>query len=97
MRRDIIIAVLLTTALSAGAQTFENKFSRSLSDVMRDVEQRFDIRLKYDMDTTGLQVTYADFRIRPYSVEETLTNLLAPFDFKPVFQQKNVWKVKRYE
>jgi hypothetical protein len=97
MRRDIMIAVLLTTALSAGAQTFENKFSRSLSDVMRDVEQRFDIRLKYDMDTTGLQVTYADFRIRPYSVEETLTNLLAPFDFKPVFQQKNVWKVKRYE
>ena len=97
MRRDIIIAVLLTTALSAGAQTFENKFSRSLSDVMRDVEQRFDIRLKYDMDTTGLKVTYADFRIRPYSVEETLTNILAPLDFKPVFQQKNVWKVKRYE
>ena len=92
-----MIAVLLATALSAGAQTFENKFSRSLSDVMRDVEQRFDIRLKYDMDTTGLKVTYADFRIRPYSVEETLTNLLAPFDFKPVFQQKNVWKVKRYE
>ena len=92
-----MIAVLLATALSAGAQTFEKKFSRSLSDVMRDVEQRFDIRLKYDMDTTGLKVTYADFRIRPYSVEETLTNLLAPFDFKPVFQQKNVWKVKRYE
>ena len=97
MKRDIIITVLLTTALSAAAQTFENKFTRSLSDVMGDVERRFGIRLKYDMDTTGLQVTYADFRIRPYSVEETLTNLLAPFDFKPVFQQKNVWKVKRYE
>ncbi len=95
--RNILSPLLLALAMTASAQTFENKFTRSLSDVMRDVERRFDIRLKYDMDTTGLQVSYADFRIRPYSVEETLTNILAPFDFKPVYQQKNVWKVKRYE
>ncbi len=95
--RKILATLLLSVAAGATAQTFENKFTRSLSDVMRDVERRFNIRLKYDMDTTGLRVPYADFRIRPYSVEETLTNLLAPFDFKPVYQQKNVWKVKRYE
>ena len=79
------------------AQTFENQFTRSLHDVMADVQSRFGIRLKYDMDTTGLKISYADFRIRPYSLEETLTNLLAPFDFKPVYQQGNLWKVKRYE
>ena len=56
-------------------QTFETKYERSLHDVMSDVEARFGIRLKYDMDTAGLKVTYADFRIRPYSVEETLTNI----------------------
>ena len=95
--RKLFIAALLGTALSSSAQTFENQFTRSLHDVMSDVERRFGIRLKYDMDTTGLQVRYADFRIRPYSVEETLTNILAPFDYKPVYQQKNVWKVKRYE
>lgn len=95
--RKIFTTILLAVTIMSTAQTLENKFTRSLSDVMRDVEQRFDIRLKYDMDTTGLQVTYADFRIRPYSLEETLTNILAPFDFKPVYQQKNVWKVKRYE
>ena len=83
--------------LTATAQTFEDKFTRSLSDVMADVQSRFGIRLKYDMDTTGLKIAYADFRIRPYSVEETLTNLLSPFDFKPVYQQGNLWKVKRYE
>lgn len=96
MRRPLTIALLLFT-MAATAQTFEDHFTRSLSDVMGDVQRRFGIRLKYDMDTTGLKVPYADFRIRPYSVEETLTNLLAPFDFKPVYQQKNVWKVKRYE
>lgn len=96
MRKLLTIALLLLTT-GAIAQDFEHQFTRSLSDVMGDVERRFGIRLKYDMDTTGLKVPYADFRIRPYSVEETLNNILAPFDFKPVFQQKNVWKVKRYE
>ncbi len=95
--RKLLVAALLFIATGASAQNFENHFTRSLSDVMGDVQKRFGIRLKYDMDTTGIKVPYADFRIRPYSVEETLTNILAPFDFKPVYQQKNVWKVKRYE
>ena len=95
--RKVLTIVLLLFTLGATAQTFEDHYTRSLSDVMGDVQRRFGIRLKYDMDTTGLKVPYADFRIRPYSVEETLTNILAPFDFKPVYQQKNVWKVKLYE
>ena len=94
------LSLLLMTILfpfTSMAQSYENGFTRSLHDVMADVQTRFGIRLKYDMDTTGLKVAYADFRIRPYSVEETLVNLLAPFDFKPVFQHGNLWKVKRYE
>ena len=97
MKKRPLLLYLLLLPIAAMAQTFDDHFTRSLSDVMADVQKRFDIRLKYDMDTTGLKIPYADFRIRPYSVEETLTNLLAPFDFKPVFQQQNVWKVKRYE
>ena len=96
MRKNLLYALLLMT-IAASAQSYETQFTRSLHDVMDDVQSRFGIRLKYDMDTTGLKVAYADFRIRPYSVEETLTNLLSPFDFKPVFQQGNLWKVKRYE
>ena len=95
--RKVLIPLLLSCSLYCTAQTYADHFTRPLSDVMHDVERRFDIRLKYDMDTTGLKLPYADFRIRPYSVEETLTNLLSPLDFKPVYQQKNVWKVKRYE
>ncbi len=96
MKRPLTIALLLLS-MAATAQTYEDHFTRSLSDVMGDVQRHFGIRLKYDMDTTGIKVPYADFRIRPYSVEETLTNILAPLDFKPVYQQKNVWKVKYYE
>jgi hypothetical protein len=53
--------------------------------------------LQYDIDTVGKKVDYADFRIRPYSVEESLTNVLAPFDYKYVKQGDKVYKLKRFE
>lgn len=83
--------------MSAGAQTFENKFTRPLSDVLNDVSARFGIRLKYNVDTTGLKLAYADFRVRPYSLEETLNNILSPFDFKTVKQNDKLYKIKPYE
>ena len=88
---------LMFVTTVANAQSFETQFTRSLSDVFEDIQQRFHIRLKYNVDTTGLKVPYADFRIRPYSVEETLKNICAPFDFVPWDQGKNVWKIKPYE
>lgn len=84
-------------SISAGAQTFENKFTRPLSDVLNDVSARFGIRLKYNVDTTGLKLAYADFRVRPYSLEETLNNILSPFDFKAVKQNDKLYKIKPYE
>ncbi len=96
-KTTIICSLLLMFSINISAQTFENHYTRSLSDVMNDVAKRFDIRLKYDMDTTGLKVTYADFRVRPYSLEETFSNILSTLDFKAVYQNKNLWKIKRYE
>lgn len=84
-------------SMSAGAQTFENKFTRPLSDVLNDVSARFGIRLKYNVDTTGLKLAYADFRVRPYSLEETLNNILSSFDFKAVKQNDKLYKIKPYE
>ena len=81
----------------ANAQSYETQFTRSLSDVFEDVQKQFGIRLKYNVDTAGLKLPYADFRIRPYSVEETLKNLCAPFDFVPWDQGKGLWKIKPYE
>lgn len=84
-------------SMSAGAQTFENKYTRPLSDVLKDVSARFGVRLKYNVDTTGLKLEYADFRVRPYSLEETLNNILSPFDFKAVKQNDKLYKIKPYE
>lgn len=83
--------------MTAGAQTYETKFTRPLSDVLGDVSKRFGVKLKYNVDTTGLKLAYADFRVRPYSLEETLNNILAPFDFKAVKQNDKLYKIKPYE
>ena len=88
---------MLGLSLSVQAQTYENQFSRPLGDVLNDIQSRFQVRLKYDIDTVGKVLSYADFRIRPYSVEESLTNVLAPFDFKFVAQGGNLYKLKKYE
>lgn len=95
--KRVIIPALMLLSMSAGAQTFENKFTRPLSDVLNDVSARFGIRLKYNVDTTGLKLAYADFRVRPYSLEETLNNILSPFDFKAVKQNDKLYKIKPYE
>lgn len=85
-------------ALPAFSQnTFENQFRRPLGEVLNEISERFHVRLKYDIDTTGLVLPYADSRIRPYSVEESLTNVLVPFDFKFVKQNDTTYKLKKYE
>lgn len=94
----MLLGLALATALPATAQnTFENKFSRPLGEVLTEIGERFQVRLKYDIDTTGLVLPYADSRIRPYSVEESLNNVLKPFDFKFVKQNEKTYKLKRYE
>lgn len=93
-----MIAVMLL-AMETTAQTYENQFRRPVSDVMRDVAKRFDVRFKFDgnVDTAGVVLPYADFRIRPYSLEQTLDNICKHFDWNWWKQSGNVYKIKRYE
>ena len=96
MKRFFLQALMFYSVV-AGAQTFDSKYTRPLGDVLHDVSKRFGVKLKYNVDTTGLKLTYADFRIRPYSVEETLNNILSPFDFKAIKQNNKLYKIKPYE
>lgn len=98
MKKQLTLTLLACAALSAQAQnTFEGKFTRPLGEVLEEISTHFNVRLAYDIDTVGKTLPYADFRIRPYSVEESLTNVLAPFDYKFVKQSDTRYKLKRYE
>lgn len=92
-----LLLFIASVAICNSQQVYENRFERPLSDVLEDISERFDVRLSYDIDTAGLILPYADFRIRPYSLEESLTNVLAPFDFKIINQNDKLYKVKTYE
>ena len=95
-RHSILIAALLAGTMCQ-AQTFETKYARPLGDVLNDVAKRFNVKLKFNVDTTGLKLNYADFRVRPYSLEETFDNILKPFDFYALKQNGNLYKIKQYE
>jgi hypothetical protein len=64
---------------------------------MADVARRFKVKFRFDMDTAGLTLPYADFRIRPYSVEETLTNICKYFDWNWWPRSKGLYRISRYE
>ena len=79
MKKQMLLWCMAALSFSAAsAQTYETRFARPLSDVLNDVAARFQVRLKYDMDTVGRVLPYADFRIRPYSLEETLDQCAFP-------------------
>ena len=97
--KRILFSVLFVASLSAEAQTqtFETAFARPLNEVLTDIQNRFGILLKYDIDTVGKVLSYAVFRIRTYSVEESLTNVLSPFAYKILKQTGNIYKFKTFE
>ena len=95
--RRLVFAALLAVTAGATAQTFENRYERPVSDVMKDVAQRFGVRFKYNVDTAGVRLTYADFRVRPWSLEQTLDNICRHFDWNWWKQNGNVYKIKPYE
>ena len=54
---------------------------RSLAEMLERVGKRFGVRVRckrFDADT--VRVVFAESRLRPYSLDETLDNLLRPLD-----------------
>ena len=97
--RKLLIAALAVLSTTAMAQTFETRFERPVHDLMGDVSRRFGVRFKFDsnVDTVGKRLPYADFRVRPYSLETTLDNICKYYDWNWWKQSGNVYKIKLYE
>lgn len=99
-KQKIIPALLLAfLSLGASAQTFDNQYRRPVNDVMQDVTRLFGVKFKFDsnVDTADVTLPYADFRIRPYSLEQTLDNICKYFDWNWWKQSGNSYKIKLYE
>jgi hypothetical protein len=85
--------------LEALAQSYETQYRRPVNDVMQDVAKRFGVKFRFDsdVDTAGVMLTYADFRIRPYSLEQTLDNICKHLGWNWWKQNGNLYRIKLYE
>ena len=82
---------------SQNMQTADSAYSRPLIDVLLDIEKQFDIKIKYDKTMIdGKTLKYADWRIKPWSAEESLYGVLAPFDYTFVMDNGK-YKIKSFE
>ena len=91
---------MLTATTTVGmSQKYETRFERSVTDLMNDVTKRFGVKFKFDknVDTVGKKMPYADFRVRPYSLEMTLDNICKYYDWNWWKQSGNTYKIKLYE
>jgi hypothetical protein len=88
---------MIAASAVCSAQTFETRYERSVHDIMQDVQKRFGVKFKYNVDTVGKRLPYADFRVRPYSIEMTLDNICKYFDWNWWKQHETLYKIKPYE
>lgn len=97
--RQLIIILMIAICNSATAQqsNYHNDYKRPLHDIMQDVETQFGVKIKYNVDTVGLELPFADFRIRPYSITQTLDNICKYFDFNWWEGKPGEYKIKDYE
>ena len=93
------LMMMVGMLLEAPAQTYETQYRRPVNDVMQDVAKRFGVKFRFDsdVDTAGVMLTYADFRIRPYSLEQTLDNICKHLGWNWWKQNGNLYRIKLYE
>lgn len=93
----IVFLLMSLSGYSQNTQTADSAYSRPLKDVLGDIETRFDIKIKYDTKMIdGKILKYANWRIKPWSAEESLYAVLAPFDY--TFTMDNgKYKIKSFE
>jgi hypothetical protein len=95
----IWLTVLLCISVCAySQQNSDNRFRRPLKEVLTDLQSQFGVRLRFSEELVRDKVLdYADWRIHPWSLEESLNNVLLPFDYKFVKESSTSYEIKAFE
>ncbi|HEU5366351.1 MAG TPA: TIM barrel protein [Hanamia sp.] len=93
----VILFLLLISTKTSFAQNSDDQFKEPLKEVISDIEQRFDVHIRYPEDLVKDRwVTYAKWRFRP-TLEETLSNVLTSRDISFTKEGDKKYKLKSYE
>lgn len=92
-----LIMHLLTMVGLRAQPNSDTRYERPLKDVMNEVSHRYRLTLKFpDSLVAGKMVRYAEWKYRP-DAEETLDNLLRPFELKAKKEMEGQYKIGPYE
>ncbi|WP_461451563.1 DUF4974 domain-containing protein [Mucilaginibacter sp.] len=93
----ILGLLLFVPVLLFAQQDTDHEYRKSLKDVLDEIQTRYHVKIKYtDDQVKDKYVNYADWRFRN-TVDETLTNVLAPVDMKVNKTGPSSYKLKDYE
>ncbi|MGD9929911.1 MAG: alpha/beta hydrolase family protein [Mangrovibacterium sp.] len=96
MKRINLFFVLVVLAGLCHAQNIDTNFAKPLEDVLKEVEQRFQIQLSYDEKVIQpLQVEFAQWRFRD-DAEETLHLVLGTTGLVFEKQEEGNYKIERF-
>ncbi len=92
----IFVIILTLSSIEFYAQTSDDHYKRPLKDVFDEIENKFNVKLKYSEDLIeNVWLDYADWRFRP-DLEKTLNNVLLPLDLMFIKENKNTYKIRKY-
>ena len=78
-----IVCTFVVCPLMAQKPMGDAPFARPLTEVLAEIEQRFSVQIECrNFSPDSLMLRYADSRIRPYSLSETLDQVTRPLDLK---------------
>lgn len=91
----LLVSVVALNHLSA--QKPADTYKRPLADVLKDVQKKYNVALKYDERTVNSQdVSYADWRFAS-DVKTTLDNILRPLDLVYEKTGANSYTINRFD
>lgn len=75
----------------------DNFYARPLKEVLKDVQKKYGISIRFaDSLVANKTVNYADWKYRP-DVDQTLDNILTPFELKAKKEKDKQYKLSTYE
>lgn len=93
----VAVSVAEAQTMTERLATMKTPFTMPLTEVFEEVEQIFNVKVEYrNFDPATYSLDFAPSRIRPYSLEETMNNLLLPLDLKWELYRDRV-RVQPYE
>ena len=97
MKKYIALITCWLLAYSLQAQTFSEMYDKPLSTVLKDIQEKYGVTLKYSNERVkDKTVTFAIWRTDLFNVEETLTNILYPFDLRFKKEGENTYRIEPF-